>query len=159
MLGLKGFWENPGFPWALGELQDQGPMFLDGSPGWHTVPSEPWAPGGGHFAGRIVSDPRTWQRAATCPRGPGADFPRSQQREDGWPPSLLLSCLSCPQEGTSGPSVAPITLHCSAEQVRAGGRQSDKQAQKSECVQWALAAGVGRPSQCVMEMQLGTDPK
>ena len=134
LLGLEGFWENPGFPCALGEFQDQGPMFLDGSPGWHSVPSEPWAPGRGLFTGSIVSDPRSWQRAATCTRGPGADFPWSQQIGDGWHPSLLPSCLSCPWEGASGLSTAPITLHCSAEQVRAGGRWSHEQAQKSDDV-------------------------
>lgn len=123
-------------------------MFLDGSPGWHAVRSEPWAPGRGHFTGSIVSDPRSWQRAATCTRGPGADFPWSQQREDGWPPSLLPSWLSCPQEGASGPSTARITLHCSAEQVRTGGRRSHKQARKGTV---CLLGRLGRKAQLVRD--------
>lgn len=48
---LGGFWKNLGFPCALGGLQHQRPVFLDGSPGWQTIPSEPWAPGGGHLTG------------------------------------------------------------------------------------------------------------
>lgn len=69
-------------------------------------------------------------------------------REDGWPPSLLPSWLSCPQEGASGPSTARITLHCSAEQVRTGGRRSHKQARKGTV---RLLGRLGRKAQLVRD--------
>lgn len=147
------------FPVLWGNSRIKGQCFLMGLLDGTQSLLSPGPQEGATLQGELFLTPGPGRGLPLVPGAQELTFQRVRRERMVGPLLFCTLCLSCPQEGTSWPSMAPITLHCSAEQVRAGGRRSHKQAQKSECVQRALAAGVGRPSQCVMEMQLETDPK